>query len=192
MNTEINCKYNDLLVSIIENLKNEEVDRRLESFVHEMIEFCSSDSRIFTIYRILKEIEVDIALKKKSLDPSMAGILEKICSYINTEVEIALFKLNQPTLIDIENNMKADIPPLLKWTDDKVALVELIYAITKSVNNGKGSAKKIVACFEFIFQINLGNFYDTLSAINDRKTNITRYLDSLPKNLLDTLNKLNE
>ena len=157
-----------------------------------MIEFCSSDNRIFTIYRILKEIDADIALKKKSLDPSMADTLEKICSYINTEVEIALFKLNQPALIDIEKNIKADIPPLLTWTDDKIALVELIYAITKSVNNGKGSAKMIAACFEFIFQIDLGNFYNTLSDINDRKRNVTRYLDTLPKNLLEILNRLNE
>ena len=192
MNSEINYKYNDLLVSIIQNLKNEEVNKRLESFVHEMIEFCSSDNRIFTVYRILKEIEADIALKKKSLNPSMADTLEKICSYINTEVEITLFKLNQPALIDIENKIKADIPPLLTWTDDKVALVELIYAITKSVNNGKGTTKMIAACFEFIFQVDLGNFYNTLSDINLRKRNVTRYLDTLPKNLLEILNRLND
>lgn len=80
---------------------------------------------------------------------------------------------------------------LLQWTDDKIALVELIYAISNSVNNGKASIKSITECFQFIFQINLGNYYRILLDINNRKTNITRYLDTLPYNLRHYLGTLN-
>ena len=83
-------------------------------------------------------------------------------------------------------------PKLLKWTDNKVLLVGVIYGISKSLNNGNASIKEIADCFEFFFQVDLSNYYNTLLDTNIRKNSPTRYLDTLPSNLnkiLDTLNK---
>ncbi len=80
---------------------------------------------------------------------------------------------------------------LLNWTDDKIKLVALIYAIARSINNGNAKIKKIVRCFEYIFQISLGNVYDVLHDLNIRKEGPCKYLMELPDHLLKKLDELN-
>jgi hypothetical protein len=49
----------------------------------------------------------------------------------------------------------------LTWTDSKVNLIELAYALHAKgcLNHGKADIKQIVELLEFVFQIDLGNFY---------------------------------
>ena len=75
--------------------------------------------------------------------------------------------------------------PAGKWTDDKVQLVELIYAIhkTRSVNFGNITLRALQDSFEYVFQVKLGNISDKLREINERKGTKVRYLEILIKNL---------
>jgi hypothetical protein len=71
------------------------------------------------------------------------------------------------------------------WTDSKVSLVELIYAIHEagSIDKGSSDIKFLTRLFESIFQIDLGDYYHTYLEIKMRN-NPTKYLDSLKAALL--------
>jgi hypothetical protein len=72
-----------------------------------------------------------------------------------------------------------------KWTENKIDLVELIYAIhTKaSINSGNIELSEIASIFSQIFNEDLGNIYRIYAEIKNRK-NPTRYLDQLKDKLL--------
>jgi hypothetical protein len=78
----------------------------------------------------------------------------------------------------------------LKWTDSKTCAVEFIYAIhaANSLNNGKADIKEIATSFERMFNIQLGDFYQTFCQIKLR-SNQTKYLDTIKDKLLKKLNE---
>ncbi len=73
----------------------------------------------------------------------------------------------------------------LTWTDSKVALTELLYALChqRSINNGSIDIKEMTSYFETIFNIDLGDVYRTWFSIRSRKTDPTAYLDALKNTL---------
>jgi len=73
-----------------------------------------------------------------------------------------------------------------KWTESKVALIELIYALhsTRSINDGQFSIKNMVLLFERLFNIELGDVYRVFLEIRGRKVERTKYLDLLKDCLL--------
>jgi len=66
------------------------------------------------------------------------------------------------------------------WTESKIALVELIYALQTGgcINNGTGDIKDIAVLFETAFNIDLGDFYRTFLEIKVRQ-NPTKLLDNM-------------
>jgi hypothetical protein len=77
----------------------------------------------------------------------------------------------------------------LQWTAQKVALVELIYALHAAgvFNYGKTDVKQIVNCFETMFSIDLGNYARVFSEIRIRKKAPTNFIDHLRERLVVTL-----
>ncbi|SKA32915.1 RteC protein [Chitinophaga eiseniae] len=71
---------------------------------------------------------------------------------------------------------------LLKWTDSKTALAEMIYAFwfKGSFNNGAAELKEIQAYVEQIFDIRIGNIYQIKQEMYARE-NISAYQDLLHK-----------
>jgi len=66
----------------------------------------------------------------------------------------------------------------LFWTGNKVGAVETVYAIhaTGVINDGKADIKDIAEAFQFIFNIDLGDYYRTFSEIKSRKNVIPKFL----------------
>jgi len=95
-------------------------------------------------------------------------------------------KLNKLDMRDV-NNGKSQVEPKVKlaWTDSKVALIELMYALhAKGVfNNGAADLKEIAAFFEDLFDADLGQYHRTFLEIRIRKTGRTKFLDSLRDSL---------
>jgi hypothetical protein len=58
-----------------------------------------------------------------------------------------------------------------KWTDKKIDLVELIYAIhtSNSINRGNIEISEIAEIFSEVFNEDLGNIYRTYAEIKNRK-----------------------
>lgn len=77
----------------------------------------------------------------------------------------------------------------LQWTTQKVALVELIYALhaAEVFNYGKPDVKQIVECFEEMFSIDLGNYSRVFSEIKIRKSGHAIFLNQLVKSLTKKL-----
>ena len=73
----------------------------------------------------------------------------------------------------------------LKWTGNKVDLVELVYALHSSgiINYGRAELKEIAEAFETAFQISLGEYYRTFLEIRERKKRPIKFLDQLKTNL---------
>ncbi|HBD25705.1 RteC domain-containing protein [Flavobacterium sp.] len=98
-------------------------------------------------------------------------------------IENRIDNLNQSFAIT-NNQFKSN----LHWTEKKVDLVELIYALheAKVFDNGQADIKEITHVFEKAFQIELeDNIYGNFNAIKKRKTDQTRFLSHLQK-LLET------
>ncbi|RTY87415.1 RteC domain-containing protein [Flavobacterium sp. RSP15] len=72
-----------------------------------------------------------------------------------------------------------------KWTGSKVDLIELIYALhTEGVfNNGTSGLKEVTTFFESSFNIDLGQFHRVFLEIRNRKTERTKFLNTLKNKL---------
>ena len=90
------------------------------------------------------------------------------------------------------------VPPLqvaqsrgLHWTQSKASLVELIYALQSGAafNSGKADIKQIAGCFEKLFDVELGNFFNTFQEIRLRKKNRTSFLDNIREKLLQRMDE---
>lgn len=86
----------------------------------------------------------------------------------------------------IETIQALENPSKFFWTANKVDLIELIYALQSigAINHGTAGIKEIASICEQIFNIDLGNFYHTYVEIRARKSNNTKFIDSLKKSLL--------
>lgn len=110
--------------------------------------------------------------------------LGKIRAYeqLNTYLQGAVGRLENPTIGNSDGQTE-DERPDVTWTDAKVTLIELGYAIFSkgSVNNGNADIRLIMAALEYAFNINLGNYYTVFNqniCIRKRSSR-TLYLDQL-------------
>ena len=90
---------------------------------------------------------------------------------------------------------KAQLPKVrLSWTDNKSALIELLYALhyQGSFNNGNADIKEIAIYFETIFNVDLGQYRRTFLEIRDRKSDKTKFINSLEKELLKRMEETDE
>ena len=75
---------------------------------------------------------------------------------------------------------------ILHWTGTKRALVELIYALDACgcLNKGTVDIKEIVGYFEYVFDIDLGDFYHTYMELKAKTKDRTGFLSTLKDRLL--------
>lgn len=107
-----------------------------------------------------------------SHDNKMAQLIanEKILAFI----EMKLYGLSNP------DRQIQQIFADINWTQTKAALVELIYSLyeTKALNDGDLTIKKLANYMEKVFNISLGNFYDTYEWLSARP-NQTTFIDQM-------------
>jgi hypothetical protein len=84
--------------------------------------------------------------------------------------------------------------PVLKWTESKMALIEMIYALfyTSVFNNGDADIKQIATCFEKVFDVSLGDYYRGFLDIRMRKTSKAKFLDNLKDCLIRKMDEAEE
>lgn len=104
-------------------------------------------------------------------------------------------ELNKLSLTDL-NNGKSQVEPKVKmtWTDSKVSLIELMYALQARgvFNNGTADLKEVAAFFEDTFGIELGQYHRTFLEIRIRKTGRTKFLDSLHESIIRRMDEADE
>ena len=79
----------------------------------------------------------------------------------------------------------------LLWTESKVSLIELAYAIQSSgaINQGKASVAQIVEGLECLFNIELGKYYRVFQNIRIRQKNRTAFMDELRAKLIERMDE---
>jgi RteC protein len=99
----------------------------------------------------------------------------------------------------LELDGKADAPGVnkgvsLKWTGSKVNLVEMVFALHAEgvFNNGKSDLKETVGFFEEAFGVDLGQFHRTFYEMRARKSERTRFLNSLRETLVRRMDEVDE
>lgn len=82
----------------------------------------------------------------------------------------------------------------LSWTDSKVSLIELLYALHSQgvFNNGKAELKDIATFIETNFNIELGQYHRTFLEIRMRKNGRTKFMDALRENLTKRMDDADE
>lgn len=122
-----------------------------------------------------------------SHDNKVAQIIanDHLRDYLQTQINIIgqnLFSETAPVQIQPERK--------LKWTDNKIALIELMYAIhsAKCINSGKADLSEIAAVLEEVFDIDLKDYYRKYIEIKSRKGQYTKFLDQLKQALENRIN----
>lgn len=124
-----------------------------------------------------------------SHDYKLAKIMANDLLKTNLESEIVKLEVNteqmQSSLLPSKNQ---------KWTGSKVELIELIYALhTEGVlNNGASGLKEITNFFETAFEIDLGQFHRVFLEIRNRKTDRTKFLNTLKNKLINRMDDADE
>jgi len=118
-----------------------------------------------------------------SQDYTVAKIManDRLEVFLKTELDALSIKVNNPNwgqLGSLENTP-------LQWTDNKTALVELIYALyaSGSLNNGHCEIRELASFFEQAFNVKLTDVYRTYLEIKLRSTP-TKFIDNLKASLL--------
>lgn len=149
--------------------------------------YCIKEEHVFNCYRTLKHLELELPELLNECDGQK--VIRKILKIIEIELDILHVRMRiAQNLEDIGEKNAFDFH--LNWTDSKTDMVELIYSIKDSIGEGKVSIKKIKTCFEYFFDIQLGNIYDTLNDISSRKINRTRYIDKMTTNFQKMLDQM--
>lgn len=158
----------------------------------DFIQYYRSDKTILDDYYFLRgkhDLELSLEsfyferdpLFSTNYDFKVAKILanDMLAAYLNAE----MIKLN-----NIFEDEGINTPRTKEtWTDTKIALIELLYAIQTagSINNGNIDIKRLVSYTENVLNIDLGDVYRGYLEIRSRKGSRTAYLDKL----IECLNK---
>lgn len=124
-------------------------------------------------------------------DTTVATLIafEDLIKYLQLEIN----KLEAKNLIE-SITQESLLHSELHWTGSKTNLIELIYALQSSgmINSGAADIKEIALMMEHIFNIDLGNYYQTFVEIRSRKSNQTKFLDNLKESFINRLDEFDE
>jgi len=175
--------------------------KKLCSFFNENVDFytyCRNKStHLDEKYFLRNKLDIHLCLDdyffnsdpcfSTSHDYKVARILanDMLNTYLNDELQSLDQKNDQPH--SEISKCKSE------WTDPKIGLIELGYALVAKgcINNGSCDIKEIIHLFETIFNIDLGDFYRTFLEIKTRQ-NPTKFLDSLRSALIHKIEEQDE
>ena len=136
----------------------------------------------FDVQVELEDFEED-ELYSTSHDYKLSKIManEKYLDYLNLE----MLKLTSEGMIENVLPFK-----LATWTAGKTDAVELIYSLVASgaVNNGNIDISELVTIWEYIFQVDLKDYYHKYTDITRRKKEVTIFVDRLKTSFLRWIN----
>ena len=162
--------------------QNEQVE--FNKFRGKLIKYCKKNAHAITdLLRFLRGVERDLSecLKGRVEINVERAIIVKVLKTIRTEIDIVRYIMNNP---EKEVYQALKLPaPAGKWTNPKIDLIVLAYAIKHSVDKGKVTMRALQDCFEYIFQVKLGNMYKRVGEyIIGKKAEKAEYFHHLIEN----------
>ncbi|MDD3321710.1 MAG: RteC domain-containing protein [Paludibacter sp.] len=100
--------------------------------------------------------------------------------FLKEQIELIIFQNKIPHVDDMGYSQRL----VLKWTDSKLALIELIYALhtNKSLNDGECDISELTSELEQVFNVKINNIYRSFQDIKSRNSQ-TKFIDSLKTSL---------
>lgn len=147
------------------------------------------DKKYFVRFKF--DFKLKLSPELYSYDEEFSTSHDHIVSQILANDLLDHYLSNKINSKEVRENSIAHIKNL-EWTAPKVALIELLYALhqTKCFNGGHSDLAEIFRWAENSLHINLGNYHKTLGEIRLRKTERTKFLSLLQKNLDHYLDNL--
>jgi hypothetical protein len=112
---------------------------------------------------------------------------EMVIDYLSTEInKLEILRNNQKLGFE-----KAIGKSPFNWTDNKIAIAELIYALVESgsINHGKVDISSLAVHICQMFNIDEFDIYRTYVDIKNRKKNPVPFIDRIRENLLKRIDK---
>jgi hypothetical protein len=184
---------------VIKHYLNKELDN-LTYFFNRNLDFYQyyrSNSTIYDEYYFLRG-NIDIRLCTDSAqfdkDPKFStGYDYKVAKIISNEMlriylNKKLQKIENENCIEEHQTIRTKTP--VRFTGKKAALIEIGYALDSSgdINQGNIEIKEIMNYLSFVFNIDLGGYYDAYIAMKERKDR-TSYLNKLIECLTKRMNE---
>lgn len=118
-------------------------------------------------------------------DPSFSTTHDYKVSCILAYDKLAVYLQDSISISGIQTSVKLNNIQNLNWTDSKIALVELIYALHTygCLNFGKLEIKDLAIFFSQGFSVEIGDYYRHYLEIKNRQ-NPTKFLDQLRDSLI--------
>jgi len=174
---------------------------KLKSYFNENIEFYkyyrNANTYLDSKYFVRGQYDIKLTLDSfyfqadtrftTSHDFKVAKIMANDLIQVYLETEIAKLE-SKPALYNISDRQ------VQKWTGSKIALIELIYALHAEgvFNNGMTDLKETAKFFEETFDIDLGQFHRTFFEMRARKSERTKFLNSLRETLVRRMDEVDE
>ena len=178
------------------NYLNKEMDD-IKYYLEQNVEFYQyyrSNATLYDKYYFVRGNE-DLKLNNDVLlfdrDPLFStGYDYKIAQILSNEIlRIYISKrLNDLSFCKISSNLKiSNEKKIIKFTGNKISLIELGYALISSgdINQGKVDVKILMEYLGNVFDVDLKDYYRAYVAIKERKKGYTPYL----KRLIESLEK---
>lgn len=155
-------------------------------------------------HKIQREEEDSVLFSRKTVLPSFLPVepiqeMEKNIPQASIELSKviaykSILKYVSEQIAKLKNkngDQNTKDPVFVEWTTNKVALIELAYALhsAKCINNGKAEVKKIITALEQLFHVDLGPFYRTFQNIRIRQSSRTAFLDELKEKLIQRMDE---
>jgi hypothetical protein len=180
----------DLQREYFEN-KLKEIDNYIQANLEFYTYYKTGRNNLDEVYFLRPKCNIQLALQscvfdidikfRTSHDHKLARILanEMLLKYIQNAL-LVLDGKEPKSIYQVDTKLN------LTWVESKAALIELIYALICSgaFGNTTLDTKEIAACFEELFNIDLGDFYRTYHDIKARKAGRTKFLDNLKESLI--------
>ena len=199
---KIELKMPQIGVRIAKKFLNKELkklkryfDNNLEFYNYHRTGSCHLDFKYFVRGNLDVKLRLDSFYFEADHDFSTSHDFKiaKILAYdlVQVYIETKILKMGK-----MEFKEKSQLEPKgkIKWTGSKVALIELLYAFhTKGVfNNGAAELKEIASYLEETFHIDLGQYRRTFLEIRDRKSDKTKFINSLVEELMKRMEETDE
>ncbi|MBN2743957.1 MAG: RteC domain-containing protein [Marinilabiliaceae bacterium] len=125
-------------------------------------------------------------------DPRFTTVMDYKVARFKAD-EMLMEFINQKLNTNSHNSINVSLNSQFHWTESKVALTELIYAIHTAgcINNGNVELKDIALYLQDVFCIDLGNFYNDFKQIKNRN-NPTKFIDHLKEAINQRIAKQDE
>ena len=167
-------------------------------FVGEVVELCRSHVRqaVFALSYAETELAFHQAVAVEEGTDAVGLLVKKALAFIRKMQEhvVAVYHLHgEVATVDVAGAV--DTKPLVKWTDNAVDLVEMVYGICVmgSVNDGEVKFKDLAQAMYQFFGIKAKDCYRFYTDIRRRKNySRTYFLDRMQEKLNDKMRKDDE